>query len=65
MKILNEELDENRIDSHYKALKCDLLTLDKTHEDFEVTRCLFKFYARRAQSLVIHQLISEKLKVFR
>lgn len=36
MKVLKEELDENPIDSHYKALKCGLNPIDNTSADFKV-----------------------------
>ncbi len=36
MKILKEELDENPIDSHYKALMCGLSRIDNTSPDFKV-----------------------------
>jgi hypothetical protein len=40
MKILKEELDENPIDSHYKALMCGLSPLANTNADFKVRRLL-------------------------
>ncbi|XP_046842103.1 poly [ADP-ribose] polymerase 2-like [Xenia sp. Carnegie-2017] len=36
MTVLKEELDENPIDSHYKALNCQLSPLDKTNTDFQM-----------------------------
>ena len=36
MKILKEELDENPVDSHYKALMCGLSPLANTSPDFKV-----------------------------
>ena len=36
MKVLKEELDENPIDSHYKALNCELKPVDKTDTSFKV-----------------------------
>ena len=36
MKILKEELDENPVDSHYKALMCGLSPLANTSLDFKV-----------------------------
>jgi hypothetical protein len=40
MKILKEELDENPIDSHYKALMCGLSPLANTNADFKVRQLL-------------------------
>ncbi|CAB4016738.1 poly [ADP-ribose] polymerase 2-like, partial [Paramuricea clavata] len=42
MKILKEELDENPIDSHYKALKCGLLPIDNTSPNFKMIETYVK-----------------------
>ncbi|XP_028392004.1 poly [ADP-ribose] polymerase 2-like [Dendronephthya gigantea] len=42
MKVLKEELDENPIDSHYKALKCGLDPIDNTSDDFKMIETYVK-----------------------
>lgn len=46
MKVLKEELDENPVDSHYKALKCGLSSIEKTSSDFKVI-----------QSILLHDIL--------